>query len=142
MVDSATAKKMARPCASLARRYGLAFVSLTGPLLLELLFQHFNLPHSFAAFALSAIAATFWYAGTKPGIVAVLLSSLIPGFIFEAETSSSSRALYNLVFLLFAILMIWIRRSRDALEVEVVDRTAKLTAANEDLHRRKEQLDG
>jgi len=35
------------------------------------------------------------------------------------------------VFLLFAILMIWIRRSRDALEVEVVDRTAKLTAANE-----------
>src|SRR5712671_2320778 len=142
MVDSATAKKMARPCASLARRYGLAFVSLTGPLLLELLFQHFNLPHSFAAFALSAIAATFWYAGTKPGIVAVLLSSLIPGFIFEAETSSSSRALYNLVFLLFAILMIWIRRSRDALEVEVVDRTAKLTAANEDLRRRKEQLDG
>jgi len=32
---------------------------------------------SFAAFALSAIAITFWYAGTKPGIVAVLLSSLI-----------------------------------------------------------------
>ena len=142
MANSATAKKMEQPGAPFARRYGLAFVSVTGALLLELLFHHFNLPHPFAAFALSAIAITFWYAGTKPGIVAVLLSSLIRGFIFEAETSSSSRALYNLVFLLFAILMIWIRRSRDALEVEVVDRTAKLTAANEDLHRRKEQLDG
>src|SRR6266478_4817977 len=109
MADLATAKKMVRPGASFARRYGLAFGSVAGALLLELLFHHFNLPHPFAAFALSAIAITFWYAGTKPGIVAVLLSSLIRGFIFEAETSSSSRALYNLVFLLFAILMIWIR---------------------------------
>jgi PAS domain S-box-containing protein len=142
MADSTTAKKMARPGASFARRYGLAFVSVTGALLLELLFHHFNLPHPFAAFALSAIAITFWYGGTKPGIVAVLLSSVIRGYIFEAETSSVSRALYNLVFLLFAVLMIWVRRSKDALEVEVVDRTAKLTLANEDLRRRKEQLDG
>jgi len=54
MADSATAKKMAWPGASFARRYGLAFVSVTGALLLELLFHHFNLPHPFAAFALSA----------------------------------------------------------------------------------------
>jgi PAS domain S-box-containing protein len=142
VADSITAKKMARPGASFARRYGLAFVSVTGALLLELLFQHFNLPHPFAAFALSAIAITFWYGGTKPGIVAVLLSSLIRGYIFEAKTSSLSRVLYELVFLTFAILMIWVRRSRDALEVEVADRTASLTAANEELHREKEQLDG
>src|SRR5205807_10459613 len=91
-------------------------------------------------FALSAIAVTFWYGGTKPGIVAVLLSSLIRGFIFEAETSSLSRALYNLVFLLFAVLMIWVRRRKEALEVE--DRTARLTASNEEFRREKEQLDG
>jgi len=142
MADSATAKKMARPGASFARRYGLAFVSVTGALLLELLFHHFNLPHPFAAFALSAIAITFWYGGTKPGIVAVLLSSVIRGYIFEAETSSLSRVLYELVFLTFAILMIWVGRRKEALEVAIADRTAKLTAANEDLHRRKEQLDG
>src|SRR6267154_1236961 len=142
MADSPTAKKMAGPGASFARRYGLAFVSVTGALLLELLFHHFNLPHPFAAFALSAIAITFWYAGTKAGIVAVLFSSLIRGFIFEAETSSLSRALYNLVFLLFAILMIWIRRRKEALEVEVRDRTARLTASNEEFRREKEQLDG
>src|SRR6266478_6136618 len=142
MANSATAKKMEQPGAPFARRYGLAFVSVTGALLLELLFHHFNLPHPFAAFALSAIAITFWYAGTKPGIVAVLLSSLIRGYIFEAETSSLSRVLYELVFLIFAILMIWVRRKREALEVEVADRTTKLTAANEDLQSQKEQIDG
>src|ERR1700751_5564089 len=142
MADSATARKTARPGASFARRYGLAVVSVAGALLLELLFHHFNLPHPFAAFALSAIAITFWFGGTKPGIVAVLLASLIRGFIFEGETSSLSRVLYELVFLIFAILMIWVRRRREALEVAIADRTAKLTAANKDLQSHKEQLDG
>src|SRR5258706_15424474 len=97
MADLATAKKVVLPRASFARRYGLAFGSVAGTLLLELLFHLFNLPHPFAAFALSAIAIPFWYAGTKPGIVAVLLSSLIPGYMFEAEASSLSRVLYELV---------------------------------------------
>src|SRR6266404_248948 len=124
MADSTTAIKMARPDASFARRYGLALVSVSGALLLELLFHHCNLPHPFAAFALSAIAIMFWYCGTKPGIVAVLLSSLIRGFIFEGETSSLSRVLYELVFLTFAILLIWVRRRKEALEVAIADRTA------------------
>jgi len=109
MADSAITKWIARPGVSFATRYGLALASVTGALLLELLFRYFDLPHPFAAFALSAIAVTFWYAGTKPGIVAVLLSSLIRGFIVEGATSSLSRALYNLVFLLFAVLMIWVK---------------------------------
>ena len=142
MTDSDTTKELKRSGASFPRRYGLAFASLTGALLLDILFHHFNLPHPFAAFALSAIAITFWYGGTKPGIVAVLLSSLIRGFIFEDETSSLARVLYELVFVTFAILMIWVRRRREALEVAIADRTANFTAANEDLHRQKEQLDG
>jgi PAS domain-containing protein len=141
MADATTAKTLTRPGASFARRYGLAFASVAGALLLDLLFRHFNLPHRFAAFALSAIAITFWYGGTSPGIVAVLLASLIRGFIFEGETSSLPRVSYQLVFLTFAILMIWVRRSKEALEVEITDRTTKLTAANEDLLRQKEQLD-
>jgi PAS domain S-box-containing protein len=141
MGDSATAKKLTQPDASFARRYGLAFASVAGALLLDLLFHHFNLPRPFAAFALSAIAITFWYGGTKPGIVAVLLSALIRGFIAEGATSNLARALYNLVFLTFAVLMIWVRRSKNALDIEVADRTAKLTAANEELCRQKEQLD-
>src|SRR5579864_1197303 len=141
MADSATAKKLTRQAAPFARGYGLAFASVAGALLLDLLFRHFNLPHPFAAFALSAIAITFWYGGTKPGIVAVLLASLIRGFIFEGETSSLSRFFYELVFLTFAILMFWVRRRKEALEVAITDRTTELTAANDDLHKRKEQLD-
>jgi PAS domain S-box-containing protein len=142
MADSVTARKSTAPGVSFARRYGLAFASVAAAQLLDLLFRHFNLPHPFAAFALSAIALTFWYGGTKPGIVAVLLSSLIRGFIFEDETSSLARVLYELVFLTFAMLMIWVTRRKEALEVAIADRTAELTAATEDLHRRKEQLDG
>src|SRR3984893_3619019 len=126
MAGSATAKKLTRLGASFARRYGLAFASIAGALLLDLLFRRFNLPHPFAAFALSAIAITFWYGGTKPGIVAVLLASLIRGLIFEGETTGRSRVLYQLVFLTFAILMIGVRRRKEALEVAIVDRTAKL----------------
>ncbi|HTA43885.1 MAG TPA: PAS domain S-box protein [Bryobacteraceae bacterium] len=142
MADSGTAKEMALLGASSLRRYGLVFASVAIALLLDLTFQHFHLPHPFTAFALSAIAITFWYGGTKPGIVAVLLSSLIRGFIFEDETSALSRVLYELVFLTFAILMIWVRRRKEALEVAIANRTAELTAANEDLRTRKEQLDG
>src|SRR3954469_17908580 len=119
MADSATAKDSMRPSASFARRYGSAFASVAGALLLDLLFRHFNLPHPFAVFALSAIAISFWYGGTKPGIVDVLLSSLIRVFISEAKTTSLSLVLYQLVFLTFAILMIWVRRRREALDVAI-----------------------
>jgi hypothetical protein len=112
MADSTTSRKLMRARASFALRYGLAFASVAGALSLDLLFHHFNLPHPFAAFALSAIAITFWYGGTKPGILAVLLSSIIRGFIFEGETSSLFHVLYELVFLTFAIVMIGVRRNR------------------------------
>jgi hypothetical protein len=67
MADSATTKRVTRAGALFARRYGLAFVSVAGALLLELLFHRFNFPHPFSAFALSATAITFWYGGRKPG---------------------------------------------------------------------------
>src|SRR5258705_11997531 len=89
MADSTTAKKMARPGASFARRYGLAFVSVTGALLLELLFHRFHLPHPFTAFALSAIAITFWYGGTKPGIVAGFFFLRFRRFVFSGGNTTT-----------------------------------------------------
>jgi PAS domain S-box-containing protein len=130
-----------RPAVLFALRYGLAFVSVACALLLEFLLYRFNIPHSFTAFALSAIAITFWLGGTKPGILAVLLSSLIRGYLFEPEISSASRVLYDLVFVVFGGLMIWLRSGRNDLESEVADRTEKLSAANLDLQRQKEYLD-
>jgi hypothetical protein len=57
MADSV--KKLIRPGASLALRYGSAFASIAGAPLLELLLHHFNLPHPFAAFCTVRIAITF-----------------------------------------------------------------------------------
>ena len=147
---------MARPAVSAVLGYGLAFVSVTGALLLELLFHYLNVPHPFAAFALSAIAITFWYGGTRPGILSVLLAMMIRGYLFEPGTTSLSRVLYDLGFVIFAVLMSWLRQRRNELEVKVAERTAKLTETNkelrieiaerkhaeEELQRQREHLDG
>jgi hypothetical protein len=43
------------------------------------------LPFAFGlnAFALSAIAVTFWHGGTKPGIFAAVLSALVRSYMFD-----------------------------------------------------------
>jgi len=114
-------------------RYGLAFVSVAAALGLAYLFQHFHLPQPFAAFALSAIAITFWYGGTKPGILAAVLSLLVRNYLFDPGTNTASRVLYDVVFLIFALLMTQVARARNELEVRVAERTADLTWTNREL---------
>jgi PAS domain S-box-containing protein len=137
-------------------RYGLAVASVGAALALTFVFLQFNLPLPFTSLALSAIAVTFWFGGTKPGIVAFLLAMMTRSHFFDPHTSTLSKVLYELVFVIFAVLMSWVRRSRTALEVRVAERTAKLTEINEslqreiadreqaenDLRRQTEQLDG
>jgi PAS domain S-box-containing protein len=133
MADPRKSKWTARPAVSVALRYGLAVVSVAAALGSAQAFLYFHLPQPFTAFALSAIAVTYWYGGTLPGIFAALLSLLVRGYYFEPEINTVSRVFYDLVFLIFALLMTRITRTRNELEVRVAERTAELTRANEDL---------
>jgi signal transduction histidine kinase len=120
---------------SLTLRYGLVVISVAAAAGLARAFIRFHIPQPFAAFALSAIAITFWWAGTAPGILAAVLSSLVRGYFFEPDTNTESRVLYDLVFLIFAVLMTRVARARNELEVRVAERTAELTRSNDHLRR-------
>jgi PAS domain S-box-containing protein len=132
MGKAATVKWLARPAASAAVRYGLAFASVGAAMGLARLFLYFHLPQPFAAFAISAIAITFWYGGNKPGMVAAILASVIR-YSHWSEAGAVSRALYDIVFVIFALLMMVVNRARGELEIRVAERTAELSRANEDL---------
>ena len=51
----------------------------------------YGLPPPFTAFALFVIAGTFWYCGTKPGILAALISWRLRDYLFEPEAGAESR---------------------------------------------------
>lgn len=127
------AKWSIRSAAVIGLRYGLGLVALGIALVLTQEFLQFHLPQPFTAFALCAIAITFWYGGIGPGILAALLAALIRVFFFESGVNNLSRIVYDLVFGVFAILMTQATRARNELEVKVAERTAALTQANQDL---------
>jgi len=68
---------------SVVLRYGLALFLVSVALVLSQAFLYYGLPkpftpiaQPFTALALAATAITFWYGGTKPGVLAALISWL------------------------------------------------------------------
>ena len=118
---------------SVVLRYGLALFLVSVALVLSQAFLYYGLPkpftpiaQPFTALALAATAITFWYGGTKPGVLAALISWLFRDYLFESDISTEARLLYGLVFLVFAFVMTLIMRGRNELEAKVVGRTAEL----------------
>jgi PAS domain S-box-containing protein len=139
-------------------RYGLAILTVAIALAIKLVLLQFKVTFPLSSSFLAAIAISFWFAGTGPGILAVVLSSLLFGFVvvpyqIQMLGNSSTRELpasftttlpYLLYFGLVALLMSWFSSSRrgaerqlsnarEDLERRVEERTADLRKANEEL---------
>src|ERR1700754_1961007 len=121
-------------------RYGIAVLSVAIAIGLGFfLLQHFEA--KLTPFLL-AVAATVWYAGTGPGVLAIVLSVLSlnyfflrPGFSFSPISTAD---LVYLTFCIFCALAVgWVsavrrraeqelRQAREELEAKVAERTADL----------------
>jgi PAS domain S-box-containing protein len=127
------------------QRYGLAALSVAAALGAALLLGRYDIRGVEFPLFLFAIAITVWYAGPRPAILAVALSSLAFDYFFTEPPLSltiTPRDLpYFVIFILFASLLAWFStvrhhverelvRSRDALAKEVVARTQQASLLN------------
>ena len=134
------------------RRCGVAAVSVALAAAAALLLRHYNLPHPFTSFSFAAIAITFWYAGTGPGLLAVVFSWFVLTYFFTPlKVGNLPWDSYVFIYGVFGFLVSRFSSSRiraeqscaearDALEIRVVERTADLTMANQALRQAKEEL--
>jgi transcriptional regulator with GAF, ATPase, and Fis domain len=147
-------KWTARPALALVLRYGLAVSSVAAALGTALIQRHYNsLPRFISHYTLVAIAITFWYAGTGPGLLALFLSCLGTSLLARNHFLAPDFPLESFVILyaIFSLLVGWfsaVRRraerllteARDNLEFRVAERTGELTNANEQLENTQAEL--
>ena len=130
---------------AVALRYGTAAFLVAAALGMASLLRHDNLPHPFLSFSFAAIAITFWYAGSGPGLLALLLSYVTLSHIFvPGRTLGSSSQSYLVIYIIFGAAVGWFSASRrraerlltearDHLELRVAKRTNELTHAIKEL---------
>jgi formate hydrogenlyase transcriptional activator len=141
-----------RPDSTVVLRYGTAVILVAAALGAALVLRHENLPHPFTSFSFAAIAISFWCAGTGPGLLALLLSYLALSDLFApVKILGSSSESYLVIYGIFGAAVSWFSASRRrterllaeahaSLEIRVAERTAELTAANEQLQGMQAEL--
>src|SRR5713226_1441320 len=147
-------KFVARPESAVVLRYGAAIISVAAALGMALILRHNNLPHPFTSFSFAAIAFTFWYGGTGPGLLALLLSYVALSDLFApVKILGSSSESYLVIYGIFGAAVSWFSASRrraerlltearDSLEIRVADRTGELIESNEQLQSTQAELQG
>src|SRR5207247_583814 len=126
-----------RPALAVVLRYGLAVSSVAAALGTTLILRHYNLvPRFISHCTLVAIAITFWYAGSGPGLLAFFLSCLGSSLLARNHFLAPDVPLKSVIILyaVFSVLLGWfsaVRRrverllteARDNLEFRVAERT-------------------
>ena len=145
---------MREPASKTVLRYGLGVTAVAAVLVTTLIQNNIQSPLAFnAQLCLIAIAITFWYAGTGPGLVALALSCTMVSLLVRGHVIGSDFALtqFCAFTVFFSLLILWfsgVRRraerllteARDNLERRVAERTAKLQEANSELRKIQAEL--
>src|SRR5246127_4417092 len=141
-----------RRSGAIFQRYGVASVFVAIAAAAGLMLRRYDLPHPFTSFSFAAIAVTFWYAGTGPGLLAIALSwSVLSYFFTPLKVGDLHWDSYLIIYGVFGFLVSWFSsariraekflvEARDALEIRVTERTAELTTANQELQSTKDEL--
>src|ERR1700758_5760978 len=113
------------------RRYGAATILVLAAMALALVLRRYDLPHPFTSFTFAAIAVTFWYAGTGPGLLAIALSWSVLSYVFTPlKVGDLPWDSYLIIYGVFGFLVSWFSsariraerllvEARDALEIRV-----------------------
>ena len=138
--------------AALLLRYGIAVSAIGIALGAALLLREHGLPHPFTSFSFAAVAIAFWYAGTGPGLVALVLSySILTTFFVPAKVGDASSESYLIIYSILGLFLSrfsssrrraerLLTEARDSLEVRVAERTTELTLSNNELRRTQSAL--
>jgi K+-sensing histidine kinase KdpD len=135
---------MPKPLSTI-QRYGLAALSVSLALGGALLLERYRFRDVEVPLFLFAVAVSAWYSGTGGAVLALLLSCISFDYFFVEPVHtlyiSRSDLPYFIVFASFASLVTWfsavrrrvegdLRQARDALEIEVAERTQQASLLN------------
>ncbi len=132
---------------SLLQGYAIALLSVSLAFAATLLLQRF-FPYPFLFLFFGAVMASGWFGGTGPGLVSVVLSTLLVDYFFvppfHSFAVSASAVAYFVAFVACALIAGWVGASKrknvaalkhglDMLEVRVSERSAELMKTQAEL---------
>jgi K+-sensing histidine kinase KdpD len=135
------------------RRYGIALLFVAVAFASTLLLQRF-FPYPFLFVFFAAVMASAWFGGTRPGFLAVLLSTLLADYFFLPPVHTfavdASDVAYFASFIVCAVVASWVsasmrrteealRQARDQLEIRVAERTFELQKSVAELEEKERQ---